>query len=369
MHVFFKGVLLGSAALVLVGCSHAPAGSLPKNAVEGKDYISCVEGGIANVYFIAKAGESLPSNASVPIELAKVAQDVRCFPGSEFSNVSQPDQCGSPHYHHDKTATDGTPLPDQQPHECGVATADQVKKYMVYELLGSPRDAPPPTIYGEEIDPNDNFCGPDITQGLLDALKRIYTRMQGYQGSQTGPVDGTLFLDKHGGSIDYRVSKQRNANDEAICPTKACMASDGQGTVSLCGQCIMEHNANDIMFGFTAAQLGVPYTVQILGAHYAEVSSYGSLDPTASQASYSMGNFVSVAMDDAGGNLTIGDFCDKLLESFIIPGGPIDFDAGTKSFEELGEEQAFLASCKPPPRACKASVIKDWSKSTWSLNK
>ncbi|MBI3089025.1 MAG: hypothetical protein HYY96_00020 [Candidatus Tectomicrobia bacterium] len=227
-----------------------------------------------------------------------------------------------------------------------------------------PRDTPPPTLFGEEIDPQASYCGPDINNVLLQALRRIKQRVANLPASEIGWYDGTGFLERNGVNIDFQVRPKRNANDESICPTESCTAGDGQRTITLCGTCVMAHIANDILYGFVSNLLEVPFSIQLLGAHYAEYASYGSLDPLSSQAAYRMGNLAAEAM---GGNadLTVEEMCSTFDNARLRTG----FRTAPLAFELMTAEQPFLSTCALCPFPCEADeVLKDFSITGWHLD-
>jgi hypothetical protein len=237
------------------------------------------------------------------------------------------------------------------------------------ETEGVALEPPPASTPGDEIDVTAAICGPEITQGLLDALTRIRDRVRDeVSDADKGWSDGTFFLERNGVNIDYQMNCSTNSMGESICPTDACKAPDGQTTVMLCGHCIMEHNANDIMFGFVSNQLGVPYLVQNLGAEWAQYNSYGGFEPIESKASYCMGNDVSEALGDETDTLDVEAFCALLEETETeIASFPVDPDVGN-AFDFLVKEQAFLKDCQPPPAYCTRPGGKDFSTTNWNLS-
>jgi len=347
----------------LGGCGESPAGTAGSNIT----LISCANhSGEPTEYYVPRPGEALPTNVGAKFEFVKISGNDHCYSADQFQNATDPDKCPKVHFHGNKTATDGCVLVDNDFETCcGVATIDQVTHYVGYEYEGDdPSDTPPPTMYGEELEDDTPYCGPDITEKLLEAFKRVQSRVNDLPDSEKGPVDGTMFLNNNGMGIDFRVSKKRDENDNPVCPSEECMAPDGQGTVMICGQCVMEHIANDMMFGVVANMVEVPFSVQLIGAHYAEYTSYGGLDPMSSQAAYAMGNNVAEAMGP-GGDLSIGDFCDTLNNTEHETSAV----TGINAFELMGEEQDFLIDCVRPPDDCKPEIMKDFSVSeNWKMS-
>ncbi len=347
---------LMALTLILTGCGNTSDSDDPN--VFTHEYELCLENGVMVEYIVERPGELMPEGVGPPLQLYKIAGDDRCFGPENFAVTAEGPNCDETHYHGQATATDGSIKQDERPTACGFATVSELSHFVGHLAPDDdPRDTPPPTIYGEDIETDDNYCGPDITEALLSSMKRANSRLGALPDNEHGVYDGTAFLDRNGNNIDFRIKKQEN------CPSAACMAPDGQGTVIICGQCVMEHIANDMMFGFVANSLGVPFSIQLAGAHYAEYASYGGLDPLASQAAYVMGNAVSEAMSP-GGALSIGDFCAVLNGAELETGIVTDSNA----FEVQGEEQAFLKDCIPPPATCEVEVHKDFGSSrNWIL--
>ena len=48
----------------------------------------------------------------------------------------------------------------------------------------NPRDTPPPTVYGEEIDDEKEICGPDVTNKVLDTLQRMQERYDSWSSEE-----------------------------------------------------------------------------------------------------------------------------------------------------------------------------------------
>lgn len=359
-------LLLIPLALIMVlflnGCDKDKNKDVEKkdDGATQENLISCKNhSGEDTEYLIVKEGEEVPTNVGEKSEFVKIAGDDHCYSANQFQNVTQQDKCPVPHYHGNKTATDGCELIDDDMETCcGVALAEDVTFYVGYEFEGdNPSDTPPPSVYGEDI---VGYCGPDITLQLSEAAARLHNRIDQLPEDEKGMVGGTMFLDKNGNNIDFKVSKKKDeeTGEERVCPSETCMGPDGQGTVIICGQCVMEHNANDIMFGMVGGMLGVPYTIQNMGANYAEYSSYDGLDPQQSKAAYVMGNDIVDKMGDSG-SITVGDLCDTLNNSTLLPhqGGT----PGGNGFQIMGIEKDFLIDCAYPPKECKTNIIKDFS--------
>lgn len=217
----------------------------------------------------------------------------------------------------------------------------------------------PRDVQIEETPEDVKYCGPDGTQALLESITRIRNRVNRLSSSEKGVVDGTMFLDKNGMSIDLRMRPITKQDSSMVCPSKPC-TSGTMKTVGLCGQCVMSHILNDILYGFISNQLGVPWHIQLAGAHYAEYTSYGGLDPLSSQAAYMMGNDASSAMGN--GALSIGDLCSLLNQTSIKTSAL----GSTNGFELMGKEQGFLKDCRPCAFPA-VGTLKDFSEGDWTL--
>lgn len=357
------------------------------------------------------AAGPLPTDAERSFLVAVFGIGAQYYPVAQF-RLAGPDRCPESHYHITGFAVsvDQVQLADPDPTRCGFGTVSTLLPMQLTisgtqlraweEITGlslgaqetgtgtgsetgvggtsvsnggtvsggddgdDPRDTPPPTLFGEEIDPQASYCGPDINNVLLQALQRIKQRVSNLPDSEIGMYDGTAFLDRNGVNIDFQVRPKRNANDESICPTESCTAGDGQRTITLCGHCVMAHIANDILYGFVSNLLEVPFSIQLLGAHYAEYFSYGSLDPLPSQAAYRMGNLAAEAMGD-NGEMTVEEMCTTFDNARLRTG----FRTAPLAFELMTAEQPFLSSCALCPFPCEADEVqKDFSVTSWHLD-
>lgn len=211
------------------------------------------------------------------------------------------------------------------------------------------------------------YCGPDMTEAYVAALKRVRDRIDALPDSEKGIWDGIQFLLSNAGSIDERVRPARKpgAGDETsdwLCPTGVCADLPGTGgsTMSLFGHCLPQHVGNDIMYGFVATLLGVPWAIQTAGGYYAEYASYGSIDPPQSRSAYKIGNYIA----------------DLSAEEITVDNVQRQFEQAWR-FRELGGslnaiEQAYTAldQCATCPADYiePGQLLRDWSKSEWTLN-
>jgi len=220
-----------------------------------------------------------------------------------------------------------------------------------------PRDTPPPTIYGEEIDEEASYCGPDVTSAFMAALARVHRRMKNLPDNEKGIVDAAdplfsdSFLPRNGTNIDQKPLLPK----DGICPSGACSKdgnSVGQPCYTLFGKCVPEHVLNDIMFGFVSDQLYIPEVVQAIGGAYHQYSSYGSWEPDTSREAYDFGDEISEDFD-AGEVPTPDTVQDdlKLLMADVVSDYP------------------WIKDCKACPDTTPLSEWKgDFSRRAWKLH-
>ncbi len=212
------------------------------------------------------------------------------------------------------------------------------------------------------------YCGPDMTAAYVAALKRVRARIEALPDSEKGAWDGAGFLSRNGGSIDERVRPVHKpgaaAGDDSqwLCPTGACadLPGPGGGTMSLFGHCLPQHVGNDIMYGFVAALLGVPWPIQTAGGYYAEYTSYGGIDPPQSRSAYKIGNYVADLNPD---EYTVDNVRDRFQQAW--------------RFRELGGSMNAIEDAYPALAQCKTcpadyvepgQLLRDWSQSEWTLS-
>jgi len=229
-----------------------------------------------------------------------------------------------------------------------------------------------------------NYCGPDVTRAYMAALQRVSKRMQGVPDSEKGPLEGARFLERNGWNIDQWPSPETKIlNVAGECPSGWCSQSGnekGQLCYTLFGFCVPRHVLNDIMLGFTADQLGVPFQVQKIAGHFAEarfnipgeahrghdwksklraVAMFA--DPAISQRSYELGDELSEEWGPEFEDWFTDAPDPKKMQEWIA-GDWAGF------LTELKNAYPWLAQCVPCPDPTPLSEwSRDWSRHPWRL--
>lgn len=222
-----------------------------------------------------------------------------------------------------------------------------------------PRDAPPPTIYGEEIDENASYCGPDVTSAMMAALARVHQRMKKLPDVEKGIIDAAdpfitdSFLMRN--MINSDQKPRRPAGEK--CPTGKCAVDGnpvGQPCYTLFGKCVPEHVLNEIMFGFIADQVYVPEVVQAIGGQVHQWQNYKgwSMETDTTREAY--------------------DFGDELSEDFDWDEPPTPDtvqDDLANLVEDLQEDYPWIKECKACPYPMPFPGWKsDMSRRSWMLH-
>jgi hypothetical protein len=244
-----------------------------------------------------------------------------------------------------------------------------------------PRDTPVGDDPRDEPLPDD-VCGPDITATYVEALNRAFERLQQLSDAEKGLYDGVGFLDKNGGDIDLK-PRPLSLDGEGAgdrCPRGRCLEVRGEdgimrrrSTVTLAGHCLPEHISNDILYGFVAYMIDVPYAVAWLGAQAHQRLSYGGWDPQTSNAAYTVGWGMARSMS-GGESMTAESFqrileTEKLGEAKRLPYTPFAYDVDLLGLLDIVHRDAsYVLDCAPCPEPCTSGVLKDWTLSSWTLN-
>lgn len=240
---------------------------------------------------------------------------------------------------------------------------------------------PPPSSAQASSEPPPCYCGPDVSAAYIVALKRAHARIRDLPDSEKGAWDGMWFLARNAGTMDEiarpvpRPGADPGSQEEAganwLCPSGPCasLAGTNSTTLSLFGVCLPKHVGNDIMFGFVADLLGVPWTIQILGGHWAQLNSaYSSLDPPQSRAAYRIG--ASIANADIGGlDPSVGGAAMREA-THIIQGGASQPPSFVSAVGFIQESYPGLADCPrcPTDATQPGTLLRDWTTSTWTLD-
>jgi hypothetical protein len=234
--------------------------------------------------------------------------------------------------------------------------------------------ASPPSASSTQQAQEGNLCGPDVSADYIAALQRAYRRFQALPDSERGFYDGIGFLYRNGVSIDMRARPPRPPGSEqnednqgnVLCPRGVCAGNNptGQKTLMLGGVCLPEHVGNDIMYGFTAAMLDVPWKVLVAGGHAHQLLAYGGLDPAASHAAYAFGVTLAEHLR-AGGTLSPSTLAELMLRTDFYTA-----QTGMRwknPIEAIYGEYEWLNLCRPcTSPSC--GLLRDFTKSSWSLD-
>jgi hypothetical protein len=211
-----------------------------------------------------------------------------------------------------------------------------------------PRDAPLPA----------NICGPDVTAAYVVALNRVFARLQQLSDDEKGSFDGSLFLERNGANIDMGPRSLKLDDGGDRCPRGNC-----EHTVTLAGYCLSRHISNDIMYGFVAYMLEVPYSVAWAGAQAWDLLQYGGFDPQTSNAAYSVGWEMAASMSE-GNPMTETTF-KEILDTTPAPAEI--FGARKYLRDIVIRDEAYVLDCEPCPEPCTSDFGKDFTKTTWVL--
>lgn len=228
------------------------------------------------------------------------------------------------------------------------------------------------------------YCGADMSEDYVAALKRAHDRIKPLSDDEKGPWDGAWFLSRNAGSMDERVRPvykpggQPGENDDAtaganwLCPSGPCadLPGAGAGTMMLFGICLPQHVGNDIMYGFVSYLLDVPPDIQNFGGHWAQLNStYSSLDPPVSRAAYSIGRNLASGLDGKSGRTEFNvENAGRLFDGapFYRGDGITEAVRRLKAVDFIRETYPALADCPRCP-VQPGRLGRDWTNSTWTL--
>jgi hypothetical protein len=182
-----------------------------------------------------------------------------------------------------------------------------------------PGDADDPRDTRTGDDPRDeqlpeNVCGPDVTAAYVEALNRAFERLRNLPDTEKGAYDGPFFMDRNGTNIDLVADDIDLGDGGDRCPRGICKRYGNiqPATVTIAGHCVPAHVSNDILFGFEAYMLDIPWAVAVLGAQYAETASYGwHMEPPTSVGSYALGWGLAKSMS-GGETMSEAELKDQL---------------------------------------------------------
>jgi hypothetical protein len=216
-------------------------------------------------------------------------------------------------------------------------------------------------------DPSDeplpeHVCGPDVTAAYVEALNRAFERIQQLSDDEKGSFDGAAFLYRNGANVDQTPRPLTLEGEEggARCPRGAC-----EQTFTLAGHCLSRHISNDIMYGFVAYLLDVPYSIAWSGAQAWDLLQYGGMDPQTSNAAYTLGWNMAGWME-AGKPMSEPVLGRHLERTHLVEGGLLGADLVTL-LEIVHRDEPYVLQCAPCPEPCTSDFMKDFSKTTWTL--
>jgi hypothetical protein len=262
--------------------------------------------------------------------------------------------CSQNHLHGTITIDGSGPYPDPNPTGCG------------HGVIVSTDPTAPTSVVTIPVPAGTEYCGPDITNVFFARLRVMAQRLAALPNSEKGIFDGTLFLARNGRNMDFEVGAIRDPNNNAVCPTPACSGMGFTSTFTLCGRCMISHIDNDIEYGLVAQALGVPWSVQLAGAHAWDLYQRQALDPLPSQAAYAVGNVLGALFANAPA-IPDSQVC-TLLSAVSLRTGIITW---TTAFNLFNSEltQFGKGTCQPCPHGCPEVIIrKDFATQSWELD-
>ncbi|HET6618135.1 MAG TPA: hypothetical protein VFH69_10025 [Gemmatimonadota bacterium] len=247
-------------------------------------------------------------------------------------------------------------------------------------VVGQPNQSGDPRDAQDGSDPRDedlpeNVCGPDVTAAYVEALKRAFDRLQRLSDAEKGAYDGPMFMDRNGTNIDLVADDIDLEDGGERCPRGLCKQYGDirNASVTLAGHCVPGHVSNDILFGFEAYMLDIPWAVAVLGAQYAETSSYGwHFEPPTSIASYSIGWGLAKSMS-GGTPMTEAELQSQLESTKVAQprrlGGVLAYYADSHTLLEwVAQIEPYVLDCAPCPEPCESGFQKDGTKADWTLS-
>ncbi|MCR9105759.1 MAG: hypothetical protein NXI15_10740 [Gammaproteobacteria bacterium] len=118
------------------------------------------------------------------------------------------------------------------------------------------------------IDNSVSYCGPDVTDGFLEALELIAARIQALPDTNKGTLDGLAFMLANGQDMDYLPRLDFWQGNNPNCPNNRCASSDPCFT--LFDTCVPRHVLSDTLYGFAVGMVGLHRQEAVAGGAYAE---------------------------------------------------------------------------------------------------
>lgn len=215
-----------------------------------------------------------------------------------------------------------------------------------------PRDVTPPNENGPF------YCGPDVSQLMLESLQRVQERMKMVPDKDKGLVDSAnpidSFLQRNGTNIDQKPDLESFTGSDQ-CPSGPCAPEGneyGQICYRLWGYCVPQHVMNEVMFGFVSDQTYVPEVIQWAGGQAHEIAARGSMEMATAGAAYHVGDEISEEMSDDGS--VSEDFLKERMEELM---------------KTVNEDYPRIHECEPCPDASSPTEWDaDFSTRDWFLH-
>ena len=145
-------------------------------------------------------------------------------------------------------------------------------------------------------------CGPSVDEYLLAAVNRMIERARKLPGSETGPLDGAVFLRHNGALMDLKFDPVEGCAQGGPC----------KDTLMLCGTCLHKSQVNNIVFGVMAHLVGVWDGIRDAGANYIDLEhDEGSIQ----WASYNIGKALAKAKAQAVSEMCAAVSARKLYDA------------------------------------------------------
>jgi len=239
-----------------------------------------------------------------------------------------------------------------------------------------PRDAPDGDDPRDEPLP-ENVCGPDVTAAYVLALQRGFKRLQELPDDAKGLYDATSFMETNGTNIDAVPDDIDLPDGGDRCPRGICKKwGDIQpASVTIAGHCLPAHVSNDIMYGFVAYLLDLPWAVAVAGAQFVETRNYGwHWEPPTSIGGYMVGWALAGKMSE-GQQISEADIKEQIENTRVARpkrlGGLWAYGSEEMTLLEWVaalDSESYVLQCAPCPEPCTSGFAKEFTTTTWILN-
>jgi len=155
-------------------------------------------------------------------------------------------------------------------------------------------------------------CGADLTDAFSQYLSFITPWLKSLPSHEVGYWDGLWWMWSNGGNIDFWV----RGGQPKCCATKGCANS-----VMLCGNCMRDTVANNILYGFVAAAHGIASGDASLGANINNIGRGAGFEGCEQQHAYQLGYRLWDHYSDSSAQLNQINMCDIINGSSSDPFG------------------------------------------------